>query len=469
MADSGEAVTVDSASGMRHSRLRAASDTFPPRIRSQAGVVGLRSGIDSASDTGLPAIGSSLPARPSTTGTATVTTTVTYGPGRRTAGGGDLSATDTCHRSGSRRAIGQAGAQDVTIAYLNRVATAVPEHDVHDSFVQFAERRLTDRRSRLMFSRMAARSLIQRRWSCLPAARPGCNDALDAEGFYTVGRFPSTAQRMSRYRTEAPALGVKAVDGLDLGDAAREITHLVVTSCTGFSAPGVDLELMRRCGLGPSVERTVVGFMGCNAAINALKLARHIVRSEPTAKVLAVSLELCTLHLQEADDVDRLLMFLLFGDGCSAALISSDPVGLALDRFHATVIHEAAEQITWNIGDGGFDMVLSGQVPATITGALRIGSDRVLAGLPAAAIDLWAVHPGGRSVLDAVEEAFGLGESALSSSRTILQNYGNMSSPTIMFVLEALLRQRPPAGARGCAMAFGPGLTAETMLFRAAA
>jgi len=118
--------------------------------------------------------------------------------------------------------------------------------------------------------------------------------SLDAGGFYTLGQFPSTAQRMGRYEIEAPRLGAKAVDRLDLGDTTREITHLIVTSCTGFSAPGLDLELVQRCGLDPSVERTVVGFMGCNAAINALKLARHIVRSNATAKVLVVSLELCT-------------------------------------------------------------------------------------------------------------------------------------------------------------------------------
>jgi predicted naringenin-chalcone synthase len=182
---------------------------------------------------------------------------------------------------------------------------------------------------------------------------------------------------MSRYEIEAPKLGTKAVDRLDLSPAGGGITHLIVTSCTGFSAPGLDLELVQRCGLDPSVERTMIGFMGCNAAINALKLARHIVRSSATAKVLVVSLELCTLHLQETDDIDRLLTFLLFGDGCGAALISAEPFGLALDEFNAVVVQEAADQITWTIGNRGFDMVLSGRIPTTIAGALRSESDRV--------------------------------------------------------------------------------------------
>jgi len=357
----------------------------------------------------------------------------------------------------------------VTKAYLNRVAVAVPEYEVHETFVHFAERLLQDRRSRLLFDRMAARSEIKNRWSCLEPARAGSNDSLDAGGFYTSGNFPTTAERMNRYEREAPELAMKAVERLVLGETAHQITHLIVTSCTGLSAPGVDLELMRRCNFNPSIERTVIGFMGCNAAINALKLARHTVRSDPDSKVLIVSVELCTLHLQESNNVERLLSFLLFGDGCSAALITAEPFGFALDRFHAEVVPEAAQQITWTIGDFGFDMVLSGKVPATLSQALRAGSDRVMGGQSVDSIDLWAIHPGGRTILDAVQGAFDLSETTLATSRAVLRDFGNMSSPTVMFVLESMLRENVSAGARGCAMAFGPGLTAETMLFTAAA
>jgi predicted naringenin-chalcone synthase len=357
----------------------------------------------------------------------------------------------------------------LTKAYLNRVAVAVPDYEVHDTFVHFAQRLLQHRRSRILFDRMAMRSEIKKRWSCLAPAREGSNESLDVDGFYTSGKFPTTAERMSRYEREAPALAAKAVDRLNLGDDKSKITHVIVTSCTGLSAPGVDLELIRHCNLNPSIERTVVGFMGCNAAINALKLAHHIVRSEPDSRVLIVSVELCTLHLQESDDIERLLSFLLFGDGCSAALVSALPRGFALDRFHVEVMPEAAGQITWTIRDFGFDMILSGQVPATLAQALRAGSDRVLAGQPTNAIRMWAVHPGGRTILDAVQGAFDLDASALATSRAVLRDFGNMSSPTVLFVLEAMMRENIPAGARGCAMAFGPGLTAETMLFSAAA
>jgi predicted naringenin-chalcone synthase len=259
----------------------------------------------------------------------------------------------------------------VTPAYLNRLAVAVPEHEVHGTFVRFAQRSLQDRRSRILFDRMVSRAAIERRWSCLAPAQLGSNDSLDLDGFYTPGNFPSTAARMSLYEREAPTLAAKAVDRLGLGDAVGHITHLIVTSCTGLSAPGVDLEVMRRCNLNPSIERTVIGFMACNAAINALKLARHIIRSAPDSKVLIISVELCTLHLQESENIERLLSFLIFADGCAAALVSAEPGGFALDGFHAELVTEAADQITWTIRDSGFDMVLSGDVPATISEALR--------------------------------------------------------------------------------------------------
>ena len=351
-------------------------------------------------------------------------------------------------------------------AYINRIATAVPTNDVHDAFVCFA-RTLLDTRRRALFDRMADRAQIRQRWSCLaPAAKPD-GPSVDDQGFFTRGRFPSTADRMRRYEESAPALAVRAVEKLQLGADAARITHVIVTTCTGFSAPGLDLELIRRCGVPTTAERTVVGFMGCYAAINALKLARHIVRSEPEARVLILSLELCTLHLQETSDLEQVLSFLVFGDGCAAALVTAEPTGFALDRFHAVLVPDTDELITWRIRELGFDMFLSGKVPAAIGVGLRLKAQEILDDAPAGAIDLWAVHPGGRSVLDAVEGALELGPKALETSRDVLLHYGNMSSATVLFVLEKLLRTAK-AGARGCAMAFGPGLTAETMLFQAA-
>ena len=208
----------------------------------------------------------------------------------------------------------------------------------------------------------------------------------------------------------------------------------------------------------------MVGFMGCYAAINALKLARHIVRSEPEARVLVVNLELCSLHMQQTTDIEQMLSFLVFGDGCAATLVSADPTGLAIDRFHGALLPETGRLITWKIRDSGFEMFLSGRVPAEIAHGIGSVAGAILDGASADAIDLWAVHPGGRSVLDAVTSGLGLGADSLADSRSVLERFGNMSSATVMFVLESVFA-RARSGERGCAMSFGPGLTAETMLF----
>jgi alpha-pyrone synthase len=353
----------------------------------------------------------------------------------------------------------------VTTAYINRIASAVPPYDVHETFVDFVKSQLQgDNRKSALFNRMVEKSAIDHRYSCLQPA-DGPNGAMDADGHFVRGRFPDTAQRMRLFDMHAPVLAARAVDKLQLGEGKRRISHLIVACCTGFSAPGLDLEIVERCGLDASVERTIVGFMGCYAAMNALKLGRHIVRSEPGAMVLIVNVELCTLHLKESVDLEEVLSFLLFADGCSATLVSAEAEGLALDSFRAVLAPDTQSLITWNIGKSGFDMVLSGKVPAAIQQALSHEKDEILAGASVEDVALWAIHPGGRTVLDAVERSLGLPPTALEASRNVLRRFGNMSSATVMFVLELLMRG-DRGERRGCAMAFGPGLVAETMLFR---
>ncbi len=356
-------------------------------------------------------------------------------------------------------------------AYLNRIATAVPDHDVHQAFVAFADNLLAgapDPRTRALFNRMASRSGIGHRFSVLTPNDTATEFHINAYDFYRTGDFPHTARRMTVYEQFAPVLMRRALDRLVLSPAERAgITHVLITTCTGLYAPGLDFEAVEHLGLRPDAERTVIGFMGCYAAINGLKTARHILRSEPTARVLMVNLELCTLHLQETTDLEQVLSFLVFADGCAASLLSTDPTGFALDSFRAVLIPETRNLITWKIGGIGFDMLLSGQVPAAIGRALEQTGPEVLGDLHRNHIDLWAVHPGGKSVLDAVERGLALPPDALRCSREVLERYGNMSSATVMFVLERLLAEAQP-GQGGCAMAFGPGLTAETMLFHAA-
>ncbi len=362
-------------------------------------------------------------------------------------------------------------AHDLTEVFLNRIATAVPNHDVHTAFVAFADGLLAAKaepRVRALFHRMATRSGITHRYSVLTPNERSDEFHINAHEFYRHGAFPATARRMGVYERFAPVLMRRALDKLALGEAERaSISHVIITTCTGLYAPGLDFEAVEHLGLRTDVERTMIGFMGCYAAINGLKTARHIVRSEPGARVLMVNLELCTLHLQETADLEQILSFLVFADGCAASLISAEPTGFALDSFRAVLIPTTRDLITWRIGGVGFDMLLSGQVPGAIGRALEHGGAEVLGSLPLEEIALWGVHPGGKSVLDAVERGLGLRADALHCSREVLDRYGNMSSATVMFVMERLLAEARP-GERGCAMSFGPGLTAETMLFHAA-
>jgi alpha-pyrone synthase len=352
----------------------------------------------------------------------------------------------------------------MTTAYLNRIATAVPEHDVHDAFVVFAEQMLADPRLRTVFHRMVSRAGIAHRYSSLdPQKDLGQLWSHDPHEFYRPGNFPNTARRMELFEQNAPVLMRKAVDRLALNEKERfGITHVLVTCCTGLYAPGLDFEIIDHLGLHAGVERTMVGFMGCYAAINALKLARHIVRSEPKAAVLIVNLELCTLHFQETQELEQVLSFLVFADGAAASLITAREQGFALDSFKAVTVPETRGLITWKVRGRGFDMLLSGQVPAELGRALHEGE--LMAERDD--IDLWAVHPGGRSVLDAVEKGLELPVDALAASREVLSCFGNMSSVTVMFVLRRMMQQARPEQ-RGCAMSFGPGLTAETMRFHA--
>ncbi|HYG46419.1 MAG TPA: type III polyketide synthase [Allosphingosinicella sp.] len=352
-------------------------------------------------------------------------------------------------------------------AHLNAVGTAVPKHDVHGAFIRWAEGRLREPRARALFARMAARSGIEHRWSVLPPAPYG-DSPVDPGGFYH-GPLPTTGARMDIYGQAAPRLALEAIGKLNGTVSPGGITHLIVASCTGFVAPGIDQIIAAELGLGGHVERTLVGFMGCYAAVSSLRLAHHIVRSEPEARVLVVTVELSSLHLQYEEDVERLLAALQFGDGATASLVTAEPSGFALSRPFAATLPESRDLIRWRVGDHGFVMDLSGEVPGRIGEALRDTGVReaMLGNETPDAFDSWAVHAGGRSVLDSVEHGLDLPPEALSESREVLARYGNMSSSTLPFVLERLLAD--PERRRGIALAFGPGLAAEGFHFERAA
>ena len=343
-------------------------------------------------------------------------------------------------------------------AYLNYISTATPEHDIHQKFIDYALSLLADDRSRILLQALIQRSQIEHRYSIFKPSLK--SDLLDEDNFYTRRAFPTTKDRMILYERHAFNLARKALDQLDLAN----VTHLIITSCTGFYAPGIDLQIIKHYNLQPSIERTMIGFMGCYAAINALKVASHIVNSQKSAQVLIVNLELCSLHLQNTGSIEELLPFLIFADGCAASIVSAQELGIELKSFRSTILPNSSNQIMWHIGESGFDMVLSGLVAQLIATELPKFTNEMLAGKKPEDFALWAIHPGGRSIIDAVEKGIGLRPEFLKLSREILRRFGNMSSATIMFVLQEMLQQENSRG-EGCAMAFGPGVVVESMLF----
>ncbi len=294
---------------------------------------------------------------------------------------------------------------------------------------------------------------------------------------------PGTRLRNDRYEREASRLYVDAgraalaaVEALD----AADVTHVITVSCTGFYAPGPDFVLARDLGLRPGVQRYHLGFMGCYASLPALRLASQLCEADPGAVVLVVSVELCTLHLRTSNDPDTIVATSLFGDGAGAALVTALPPAageraLQLDGFATRTTPQGEGAMAWRIGDHGFEMVLSNAVPSLIgehvTGAIapllepepELGA-ALAAGTVGAAIEHWAIHPGGRSILDRVESTLALTEAQLAPARETLRDFGNMSSATVLFVLEHILRGAAADGERVAAMAFGPGLTVESAL-----
>ncbi len=323
-----------------------------------------------------------------------------------------------------------------------------------------------------LIERLYSSSGIKRRHSVL-------NDyAMDDPAgfeFYPKNRalepFPSTARRMEAYERESVPLAESAARAAlgRSGFSADEVTHLVFTTCTGFFAPGPDLLLAARLGLRDSVQRVQVGFMGCYAGFSAMKLAAAFVAADPEAVVLVVSVELCTLHFQKRLLPDFLVANSLFADGGAAAVFAAPGArdgGLAdLAATHGKVAPDSREQMSWRVGDTGFEMTLDRRVPDTIreNAPAFVAGFLEHAGLCREEVRRWALHPGGRRIVASLASALGLNEDATRSSRGVLADCGNMSSATIFFVLERELA-RGEAGPL-VALGFGPGLTMEAALF----
>jgi predicted naringenin-chalcone synthase len=285
---------------------------------------------------------------------------------------------------------------------------------------------------------------------------------------------PTTAKRMEVYRHAALPLAVRCCElaSQKSGVPSAQITHLVSVSCTGFHAPGWDCGLVPRLKLPATIERTHIGFMGCHGALNGLRVAQAFVDANPTATVLLCAVELCTLHYHYRWDPEKTVANALFADG-AAALVgvhdSAIPTSKSCWRVVASgamLIPGTESEMSWTLGDHGFEMALSKNVPELIRRHLRIAIESWLAqhGESVSSIPSWIIHPGGPKILTAVAATLGLSESQIEDSFAIYREYGNMSSPTVFFILERMQRLQRP---RPCvAVGFGPGLAIECTLFR---
>jgi prepilin-type processing-associated H-X9-DG protein len=355
---------------------------------------------------------------------------------------------------------------------LHGIGTAVPSRRLSQAdAVQVAHRINADtpEQARLM-TRIYQKTKVLSRGSVL-LEKDGDNGRIQERLSFYGAESPGTAERMQAFDDYAGGLALeaaaKALSDGDISSAA--ITHLVTVSCTGFQSPGVDLFLIEKLALAPSVQRTHIGFMGCHGAMNGLRVAHAFAEMDPQAVVLLCAVELCSLHMAYGWHPEKVVANALFADGAAAVVASANPSlshqSLALRRSGSMVIPNSADLMHWEIGDHGFAMGLSPLVPETVGAALLPWLRDWLKeqAIPLEAVTSWAVHPGGPKILSTCSEVLSLEPNRLLDSRAVLQDHGNMSSATILFILERL-RRRERSGP--ClALAFGPGLSAEVALF----
>ena len=315
---------------------------------------------------------------------------------------------------------------------------------------------------------IAARSGIKGRYSAIPDFSADPQDFTFFPKNHALEPLPGVGPRMDLFKLESLKLSLAAVQRIRNFQNVRErITHLITVTCTGLSAPGLDIELMRHLELNPATQRSSVNFMGCNAAVIAMKQANDICLAHTGALVLVVCTELCTIHFQKEYSEDYLLSNLIFGDGAAALLIGSRkeeihpsyPVA-EIRSFHSLIIHEGIREMAWHITEKGFIMNLTSYVSGMLNS--RIGQLFQQNGFEPDETDQWAIHPGGKRILEDFIAELGLKREQLSESFDVLEQYGNMSSATILFVLQRVLEKKQQG--RIFAAAFGPGLSIESMV-----
>lgn len=323
------------------------------------------------------------------------------------------------------------------------------------------------------FRFLVSKSGIANRYSVLPDFSKPAQSVLFKPGEKFTN--PSTSHRMEVFHQEVNQMAFEAASLCiqKSGLAAKEFTHLITVSCTGLKAPGLEIALSQRLGLSPAIERYAINFMGCYAAFHAIKLANYISKSDARARILITCAESCTLHFRKTGEADDLLSTVLFGDGAAALIatpnLNNSAYSLEWIAQHTTLLH-APDQMSWKVKDNGFEMKLSQEVPLHIEKHILETFQILMKKAPGIKPDYFAIHPGGKNILMAFQRAMGLDDYQIMHSYKILRDFGNMSSPSVLFVLEEIQRDFLADTSRTEAWvfsaAFGPGLTIETGLLK---
>lgn len=356
------------------------------------------------------------------------------------------------------------------MAEINSIGVAVPKycHSQNDILAYMQGIYQLDKLGKRKLSFLYSQSGIRQRHSVIP------DFGLPPEQWTFVPadhsqEFPDIDHRMQMYQNFALPICLEAIENC-IKDHCHisAITHLITVSCTGMSAPGLDLDIMEALDLSPNLFRTSINFMGCYAAIHGLKIAKLICDTNPEAQVLLVCLELCTIHLQKEYTIDNAASSLLFADGSAAVLINNQQQAksLTIKGFHSHIAKNGKQDMAWDISKKGFLMHLSSYIPQMIESDIKnlLESALRVNGLDHQAISHWCIHPGGKKIVDLIQKELGLSQFDTEDTRTVLQDFGNMSAPTILFVLKRIMQKSIKEKALVFGVAFGPGLTMETFL-----
>ena len=335
------------------------------------------------------------------------------------------------------------------MSYILDIGIAVPKHAItQEEFSGIYSSMTEDADVQRKIKFLTARSTINKR---------NCVDP-DIKKLVAM----SLEEKLATYHSSALELAIEAIKTNPAFDNNKDqITDIIFISCTGMQAPGVEIDLINHFHLPTNIRRYNVNFMGCYAALTGLRMAKDICTT-PNRTVLMVSVELCTLHFQNKFIDDYLLSNSIFADGAASVIVSSNNRGarLKLEDFESRLIPNSKNEMSWKISPDGFQMTLSSDVPKSIKTSL---DETSLFGKAPSSTG-WAIHPGGKQIVDSIKSTLHLDESEVSASRKVLLENGNMSSATILFVLKEMLANRPSNKPEFIACAFGPGLTLEAAL-----